>query len=109
MSWFRVSDETYSREVPKLKVKVDPSLKKNVRRGRPKYDASLNQFMRVPSDLIEIAKYECKESERLGDTILRVIREKAEQINVLRQEIDRLRSNVNPTPSTSNYTTPVNT
>ena len=93
MSWIPVSGDSYTRESPKLKIKVEPSLKKPKRRGRPKRDISLKHFMRVSSDLIDIAKSERKRNERLGDTIFRLFREKAEQIRVLRQEIDRLRNN----------------
>ena len=84
----------YTKGVHKYKPKVDPSLKNKYgrRRGRPTKGNSLNDFIRISSDLLDMIKSESKRGERLGDTLFRILIEKTQQIASLRQENDRLSS-----------------
>jgi hypothetical protein len=85
MSWFtNISARSYTKEVKPIQPKIDPSLKrKYCGRGRHKQASSLHNTMRVGNELIAILKSERKPNERLGDTALRLLKERSDKIKEL--------------------------
>jgi hypothetical protein len=59
-------------------------------RGRPHRYSGLTNHMRINDDLKEIIQYNQNAGETFNDTVLRMFREKAEEIKKVREENDRL-------------------